>query len=453
MSRRQQLNFLRRLDAELSKKKANKVYRREVANRQFHNFSLDSKDMVQGVLDFVEKEYAEDFKKLKKVVTPAEFIQHNNIDTAIDTFVNKVKTKINNLPADGVVKEPGWDTGGRIRVGFEFQDNDVYRKIYGLYQRELEEVSATVAAAIANELTGKDEEIEGKQIVNLSHAMFEGVIEQFIYDTIDAVRVKTSEIDQTTFKRWVESQTEDAGVINLVRDSKKDTASVSVGSSVLNAAEGEASREAARELKNLVKEALEKLRAEKGSVLVELGGSDSFKEKHRKKVVKTVTDPFVKKTKAKVKRENVKPKESVTKVKSKKKGSNAFTANPVLKNRRTSKSAPKRTAKKGAASQPFQMLIGVINNKLPTTVAKNMGPPRLAFRTGRFARSTRITDIATTGKGFPSVGYTYMRGPYETFEVGNRQGSTDRDPRKLIDLSIREIAAEYAIGRFFTRRV
>ena len=30
--------------------------------------------MVQGVLDFVEKEYAEDFKKLKKVVTPAEFI-------------------------------------------------------------------------------------------------------------------------------------------------------------------------------------------------------------------------------------------------------------------------------------------------------------------------------------------------------------------------------------------
>ena len=38
-----------------------------------------------------------------------------------------------------------------------------------------------------------------------------------------------------------------------------------------------------------------------------------------------------------------------------------------------------------------------------------MRPPRLAFRTGRFARSTRITDIATTGKGFPSVGYTYMR--------------------------------------------
>ena len=29
----------------------------------------------------------------------------------------------------------------------------------------------------------------------------------------------------------------------------------------------------------------------------------------------------------------------------------------------------------------------------------------------------------------------------------------ERDPRKLIDGSIREIAARLAIGRFFTRRV
>ena len=116
---------------------------------------------------------------------------------------------------------------------------------------------------LTNELTGRDEEVEGKQIVNLSHAMFEGVIEQFIYDTIDAVRVKNSDIDQASFKRWVESQTEDAGIINLVRDSKKDQASVSVGSSVLNAEEGNVSRNAARELKKMVKDALEKLRAEK----------------------------------------------------------------------------------------------------------------------------------------------------------------------------------------------
>ena len=29
----------------------------------------------------------------------------------------------------------------------------------------------------------------------------------------------------------------------------------------------------------------------------------------------------------------------------------------------------------------------------------------------------------------------------------------ERDPRKLIERSIREIAAQFAIGRFYTRRV
>ncbi len=33
-----------------------------------------------------------------------------------------------------------------------------------------------------------------------------------------------------------------------------------------------------------------------------------------------------------------------------------------------------------------------------------------------------------------------MRDPYETFEPGNKQGSTYRDPKKLIGSSIREIA-------------
>ena len=38
------------------------------------------------------------------------------------------------------------------------------------------------------------------------------------------------------------------------------------------------------------------------------------------------------------------------------------------------------------------------------------------------------------------IDYTYMRNPYETFEPGNKQGSTQRDPRKIIGASIRELA-------------
>jgi len=98
-------------------------------------------------------------------------------------------------------------------------------------------------------------------------------------------------------------------------------------------------------------------------------------------------------------------------------------------------------------------LIGLFNQEINRTVAKNMTSPRLQFQTGRLADSVRITDITTTRQGFPSIGYTYARDPYETFEIGNKQGNSDRDPRKLIDMSIREIALKMNIGRFYTRRV
>ena len=85
-----------------------------------------------------------------------------------------------------------------------------------------------------------------------------------------------------------------------------------------------------------------------------------------------------------------------------------------------------------------------------------MNPPHLVNRTGRFADSVKVTEIAETNKGFPSIGYTYQKNPYEVFEMGNgddRWATPERDPRVLIDRSIREVAAQFAIGRFYTRRV
>jgi len=111
-------------------------------------------------------------------------------------------------------------------------------------------------------------------------------------------------------------------------------------------------------------------------------------------------------------------------------------------------------ARKGVSSNPLQ-LIGVINKELPDTVRKNMKLPGLQNRTGRFAESVKVTDIVQTAKGFPSIGYTYQRNPYEVFETGsgNVRATPERDPRQLIDRSIREIAAQFALGRFYTRRV
>ena len=107
------------------------------------------------------------------------------------------------------------------------------------------------------------------------------------------------------------------------------------------------------------------------------------------------------------------------------------------------------------STQSMFSVMAMIEQKLPQVVKKNMGYPRLENASGRFAESVSMVNVIQTKKGFPSFGYTYIRDPYEVFEVGSKGNwaTPERDPRKLIDASIREIAANMALGRFFTRRV
>lgn len=104
----------------------------------------------------------------------------------------------------------------------------------------------------------------------------------------------------------------------------------------------------------------------------------------------------------------------------------------------------------------FISLMALINQQLPSVVAKNMGRPGLEYQTGRFASSAEVVRITPTAEGYPSIAYTYEKQPYEIFEMGLGQApwaTPDRDPRKVIGESVREIATKLAIGRFFTRRV
>jgi hypothetical protein len=95
----------------------------------------------------------------------------------------------------------------------------------------------------------------------------------------------------------------------------------------------------------------------------------------------------------------------------------------------------------------------MLNSILPSQVAMNMTEPALRFRTGRFANSVRVTNIIQRPRGGLHLDYTYMREPYETFEPGNQQGSTLRDPRRLIGGTIRQIMTKQAIERFTVKRV
>lgn len=101
-------------------------------------------------------------------------------------------------------------------------------------------------------------------------------------------------------------------------------------------------------------------------------------------------------------------------------------------------------------------LIALINAKLPEEIRSRMNNPALVWRTGRFANSVQaIKQNATRNQG-TSIEYTYQRSPYQVFErtLGRAPWNTpERDPRDLIDASIRSIAAGIMQGRFYTRRV
>lgn len=103
----------------------------------------------------------------------------------------------------------------------------------------------------------------------------------------------------------------------------------------------------------------------------------------------------------------------------------------------------------------YLSLISLLNEKLPPQVRSNMGTPRLNNQTGRFSESARVTNITPTPQGFPSIEYTYQRSPYDVFDktLGKAPWATaERDPSELVALSVRQLATQLGMRRFYTRR-
>lgn len=115
---------------------------------------------------------------------------------------------------------------------------------------------------------------------------------------------------------------------------------------------------------------------------------------------------------------------------------------------KTSRSGGKRQQ----TSQSPIALKELINAALPDELLSRMHPPALRNRTGRFRTSVEAVNATIGPKGGVNVDYTYMKMPYQTFEPGFAQGSTNRDPRKLIGQTIREIASEITGNKFITVR-
>jgi len=104
---------------------------------------------------------------------------------------------------------------------------------------------------------------------------------------------------------------------------------------------------------------------------------------------------------------------------------------------------------KGQSSTPA--LLNLLTAKISGVVQKNMNAPALENRTGRFANSVEILGV--NNGAIPIINYTYQKDPYQVFEQTQPWANGQRDPRDLIERSIREIAAEGIAGKFLTRRI
>ncbi len=185
----------------------------------------------------------------------------------------------------------------------------------------------------------------------------------------------------------------------------------------------------------------------KGINITQLSGSPTIGQ-HIGAQIRDILDPNAKPKNAKVKPKSASGGRSTIGKGKTKKPKSAKLAAIRLKNRQ-------RRPKLNKRNFTITSLLGILNEKLPGTVARNMGAPRLENVTGRFAQSVRAVDVNVTPQGFPSVGYKYQSDPYSVYEKtsGTRFADAGRDPRTLIDASIREIAAQTAVGRIFTRRI
>lgn len=98
-------------------------------------------------------------------------------------------------------------------------------------------------------------------------------------------------------------------------------------------------------------------------------------------------------------------------------------------------------------------VVNLINLRLAEQLRKNMGSPRLNYRTGRFAQSARVLGATLDKDGVIRMPYTYQKFPYQTFEVGFQKGTPARDPRPLISGTIRELAIKEVTAKLRIVRV
>lgn len=476
MSRQSLSNFLKKLDKELQG--TSKPYRDYTANKRTQTFIYLPRVLKEELYNEFE------FRNLTSIFNTNDFQKY--LTTKTNNILAKLRQNAQSMKNSRNVKIIS--NANFISVTLQKETNPTskspnstlynnFSKLQTLYKDEidlfvkdlvvyLEEEYNTTLTTTKREgrfddtkkryVLGQKQVVTNKRVTKGAdlfeggHEKGEGILETRMRDALTAAlnegylnKAETKALQQNLKLLGID--------ISVIRDDSNDSHTFKIESKVRNQQDGILLGDAKQRLEDQLKEAI--LRLDSETPIAKLKGSDSVIERKNKKTLQKIAKPFSKingvvlqgfeKPKNATRRSSMVSKSPPKSSKKEAVGISKVSI-PSIKTR--------RNIQKGISSNPL-MLIGLINQKLPQTVQKNMREPNLVNRSGRFAQSARVVDVITTPQGYLSFGYTYMKNPYQTFEAGFAQGDVDRDPRNILDQSIREIAVQFALGRFYTRRV
>ncbi len=445
MAQRDLKQLLERLDAELGKN--SEAYRRLVSDTKAHYLTIEKATLREEIKQ--EMLLRGGFKKLPDSI---EKIINDEVDLMFDYF-KKVLHPSNFEGNRRVYYTSDFKaTSKKLTVMIAVKDGKGTRKVFQYFRKNVKQPAQKRLVQnlnkqikiLNNSRKNKLEEIDPAAFINIGHSEGSAVSSQRKAAVQNALFMFSSKADPSVAP-FIKELSDNIDFSVTRRPGKqKDYVDISLESDYLNKKRGrEEERKAAGEINKKLQAIVEKLD------VPNLKGSMSSRQRREAEILNNFADIKGRKIKNSIKKQKIDSKKAKATKTRKTKASKGEGFNDNIK------AGVIKFSDNENRKQSSITLFALLNQKLPETVIKNMKFPRLENRTGNFAGSVRVTDISTTRQGYASIGYTYQKDPYQVFESssGTRFSSAERDPRSLIDKSIREIAAQLVTTRLYTRRL
>ena len=419
-------------------------FRTDIVDRQNTRYILDTSNVLRQLLSQIQQSTAADNTSRKLSEEQVAKVQKaaENYVKNVGIELNKEVAKRSSAKAKDNFSISLKEVPGGFIVDLSSSDGskNLYRVLQDLHKNPrsilIEEINSSLGFEVVNKGNLLDLGHSGKAVVKIQEEVQIGKFAASIQAKQDALKEYIIESEAEIISKFInDDKFFKIGVDVVVLEPE---------ASAENRRKGTLEKAELKSVKEVFTKWLQR-GGENGSRWYNQGGSDSAVEYARKKILKASKNAGFKVS------ENTKTETRTARVKSKSRTRVKVptkTVNVALD--------PGRIDYTPEQGIPLITIKDLLNAQLRSEIVPLMTSPRLQYRTGRLANSFRITEITRTPREFPSIGFTYMRSPYDIFDplIGKAPWNSvgNRSPRDLGEAAIRNAARKLAIGKFYVRR-